>query len=146
MPTNQIPTVEEIQKVENRLMEMRRAREDAQKQLADALRSDDVINVLTPDQLVGLMKKIQNRIRGNHKRVRGSPVAPSLRAALESALIRQDRSLSQLSSLFNLSVSYISRVKKELRDAGKLEEVRNAYTDTQLKHQHQPETELASVA
>ncbi len=128
-----VPTEQEINQVEIRLKEMRAQREEAKKQIVAALRSDHILSTLGRDELIALMRKIQNKIQGNHRKVRGSPVSEELKASLISALKEETYTLSQLERMFNLSVSYISRVKKQLREEG---QVMNAYEDHQLQHQH----------
>ncbi len=131
-----VPTEREIADLEKRVEQMKQAREEAKKQILTAMKSDEILNSLGKEELLGLMKKIQSRMRGHHKKVRGSPVSDELKNNLISALQQGDHTLGQLEEMFGLSVSYISRIKKELKDAGKLKgPIMNAYEDHQLHHQ-----------
>ena len=81
---------------------------------------------------MGTLKALQRRLASGHKKVRGSRVSSELKANLIAAIKQGDYTLSQMASIFNLSISYISRVKAELQKANPIQ---NAYEDHQLIHQ-----------
>jgi DNA-binding GntR family transcriptional regulator len=126
-----VPTERDIKSLEQRLAEMRDARKAAKNEVLQAMKSDEFFDMLESNELLSIMRRIQKRLLGNHKRNRGSPVPDTLKEALIDTLKQGDKapSLSAMADMFNLSVSYISRIKKELKDSGKLEPVRNAYSD-----------------
>lgn len=124
-----IPSDREIEEAERHLAILRKSRDEAKRVIASAIKSDDILMSLGRDELASLLKRIQSRLTGQHRKVRGSRVPPELKDSLKEALMAGDRTLSQLGDMFNLSVSYISRVKRELGLTG----VRNAYTDHPLK-------------
>jgi rRNA maturation endonuclease Nob1 len=131
-----VPSDQDIAEVENRLNEMRAAREEARKTIISTLRSPEMLSALSNEDAVVIMKALQMKLRGNRKRQRGSPVDGAVKNRLEQALVEQDFTLAQLSKMFNLSVSYISRVKRALKQAKG--PVLNAYEDHPLKHSAVP--------
>jgi transposase-like protein len=88
------------------------------------------------------MRQLQSRVQGARKRQRGAAVSPELKAQLEAALIQGGYTFTQLETMFGLSTSYMSRVKKELREQGKIKP--EGYTDQQLQHQQPQEHKMAS--
>ena len=142
--TTRFPTEKEIQETEKRLAEMKAKREEAKQLILQAFKSGEVINSLTPNEAMTLMKQLQARLHGARTKTRGSPVSPELKSNLEAALkkVRQDGqpefTLSHLEKMFCLSISYISRIKQEMRQRGELpphDGVLNAYDDQQMAHQ-----------
>lgn len=129
---NGVASDEEISEMERKLAEMKRLREDAAKVVAAAMKYESALDVLGRDDLLRLMRRIQAKLSDGHRKVRGSRVSGDLKRSLVEALQTGCYTLSQLESMFNLSKSYISRVRKELSDSGKLHPVMNAYEDRQL--------------
>lgn len=138
-----VPTEREIADVEARLKAMRIARQEAKEKLLGTLKVmvDELPDALDPKEAMHLITILQAKLRGRHRKVRGSPVSTQLKDNLIAALkSNESYTLSQLEKMFGLSVSYISRVKKELgltRSQG--------YTDQQLNHQKQDQKELVSA-
>lgn len=110
-----IPTDEDIAAAERHVEEMKAARESAKQSiLANIKSADDILSFLSGEESLKLMKALQNKLKAGHRKVRGSPVPAELKKNLESALKQGEFSLAQLEKIFNLSISYISRVKKDL--------------------------------
>jgi hypothetical protein len=136
--TAKFPTEREIQETEKRLAEMRARREEAKQLILQAFKSGEVVNSLSPNEAMVLMKQLQARLHGARSKTRGSPVSPELKSNLEAALKAGNCTLSQMEKMFGLSISYISRIKQEMRNRGELppvEGVINAYDDTQMDSQ-----------
>ena len=136
--TSKFPTEREIQEIEHQLEEMRARREEAKQLILQAFKSGEVVNSLSPGEAMALMKQLQAKLHGARKKTRGSPVSDELKKNLESALMDGNHTLSQLEKMFGLSVSYISRIKQEMRERGELpplETVMNAYDRPQEKGQ-----------
>jgi hypothetical protein len=136
--TAKFPTEREIQETEKRLAEMRARREEAKQLILQAFKSGEVVNSLSPNEAMVLMKQLQARLHGARSKTRGSPVSPELKSNLEAALKAGNYTLSQMEKMFGLSISYISRIKQEMRNRGELppvEGVINAYDDTQMDSQ-----------
>lgn len=131
-PMNKIPTEQEIEQLEKKLAVLRHEREEAKKTLLTAVNSDSFLSTLSKADLVALARRIQTKLTGGHRKVRGSKVPDDLKAQLMDAIRGNEYSLSQLSEIFNLSISYISRIKKEMKESGEL--VLNAYTDVPLRN------------
>jgi hypothetical protein len=137
--TTKIPIEKEIQSLEHKLEQLKSQRDEAKRAILAAVKSEEILGSLDREELSGLMKRIQQKLTGQHKKRRGSPVGEELKKDLIAAIREDHYSLSQLERMFNLSVSYISRVKKELREEGKLRgPILNAYEDHQLNHQQAP--------
>lgn len=110
-----IPSQADIEEMERQLTEMKEARENAKKTVLASIKSvDDIPTLLSGEDMIRLMQSLQRRLRAGHRKVRGSPVPPELRHNLEFALQQGEFTLAQLEKIFNLSVSYISRVKHDL--------------------------------
>jgi hypothetical protein len=133
--SKKIPTEKEIQDLEARAAQLRQAREQAKKEFLNAFKTGEVVNALSASEAMGLMRLLQSKFQGARRKVRGSVVNPELKASLEDALKQGQYTLSQLEKMFNLSVSYISRVKKEMREKGILPPLPTGYTDHPLRHQ-----------
>lgn len=135
--TKRVPTEQEIQEAEARLHEMKQAREEAKQTILSTLKSQEMLNSLTTEDAIQLMKALQVRLRGARRKVRGLKVPDPLRNRLEQTLIEGELTLSQMEKMFGLSISYISRIKRKLRDEGKLNPndppILNAYEDHPLK-------------
>ncbi len=110
------PTDQEIAELEKKLAEMKAAKEEYRKKaIVDVRQVLEVIpEALEVDEIIKLMALLNKRLKSDHKKVRGSPVSIELQANLDSALKLNQHTLSQLERLFGLSISYISRRKKEL--------------------------------
>lgn len=130
MKLEKIPTEQEINQLLDRANKLREVRNKAKKfamaTFAELAEDMDV------NDSVALMKLLQARIVGKHKKVRGSRVGPQLKQALVDAIKSGHYSNGDMATMFNLSISYISNVKRELKDAGEI--ARNVYTDRPLKH------------
>lgn len=135
-----VPSEREIADLEIRLAQMKKAREEAKRRVVEGIKAHlaDLPDALDSTETITLMKLLQTKLKGGHKKIRGNPVPAELRANLESALKERRHTLSQLEKMFGLSVSYISRVKKELGLAVP------RYTDQQLSHQ-QPAREAVAA-
>lgn len=135
--TTKFPTEKEIHEIERQLEEMRARREEAKQLILQAFRSGEVIASLSPQEAMGLLKQLQQRLHGARQKRRGSPVSPELQENLKTAIKEDRHTLGQLERMFGLSISYISRIKKEMRDKGELsspsDKVLNAYEDRPLK-------------
>jgi hypothetical protein len=136
--TTKFPTEREIHEIEKRLEEMRARREEAKQLILQAFKSGEVINSLSPHEAMGLLKQLQARLHGARTKRRGSPVPPELLENLKTALKEGRHTLSQLEKMFGLSISYISRVKSEMREGGELAQITdnktlNAYEDRPLQ-------------
>ena len=145
--TSKFPTEREIQEIEHQLEEMRARREEAKQLILQAFKSGEVINALSTTEAMALLKQLQAKLHGARRKTRGSPVSPELKKNLEGALKEGRHTLSQLEKMFGLSVSYISRIKAEMRDEGLLpplppiETTMNAYED-----RHQPQAKGQAAA
>jgi AraC-like DNA-binding protein len=128
---DKIPTSKEIEDAEARLNELKAKRTQAMQVVLASLRSKEVIDSLNPDEAISIMRVLQSKFAGARRRVRGSPVPKELKLQLTKALMDGEYTLSQLARMFNLSISYISRIKHELGLTG----VKNAYHDRQIHHQ-----------
>lgn len=115
-----IPTEEEIRETEAKLVAMKQAREEAKRSVIAALKSPDTLSSLTSDDALQLIRLLQLKLRGARRKVRGLKVPDAMKSQLEHALIEGGMTLSQMEKAFGLSVSYISRVKRALKDAGKI--------------------------
>jgi AraC-like DNA-binding protein len=114
--TTTIPTAQEIAAQEKRLAEMKKTFEQAKKKNAVDLHQmiDIIPESLNVADQIRLLTLLNQKLKSDHRSVRGSPVSPELRNNLEAALKMNGHSLPQLQELFGLSVSYIARVKKEM--------------------------------
>src|SRR5688572_11325048 len=119
--TRKVPTEQDIAAQEAKLNEMRLAREEARKSLIATLKSQEMLAALSPEDAMQIMRALQMKMRGSRRRTRGVKVPETTKARLEHALIEGNYTLSELERTFNLSVSYISRIKRSLREAGKLD-------------------------
>lgn len=135
IPTKKIPSEREIKEQESKLLQMREIRAEAKRMALEGL--SELVSDLDSNDAMSLMKLLQSRLRGSHKKVRGSRVSHELKSSLEAAIKGGEYSLSQMEKIFNLSISYISRVKREMKERGEIP--MNAYTDRQLNHQKKEE-------
>ncbi len=132
-----IPTEREIAEVEAHLANLKKIREQARKgELLAAMKDKSFIDSLSTAERMTLMRALQEGLSQGHKKRRGAPVAGDLKSDLIDAINAGDYTLGQLSRMFNLSVSYISRTKKEMREETERNQspVQNAYQDKPLKH------------
>ena len=111
-----IPSIDEVLQLEKRLNEMKQAREQARSEAIKQYKEviDQIPEVLPLEDAMSLLHVFERRLKFGHKKVRGSPVSPELKANLISALKMESHTLKQLEKLFGLSISYISNVKKEI--------------------------------
>jgi CRP-like cAMP-binding protein len=140
--SKKIPSEKDIIDLEKRLLAMKAERESAKQAFLQALKTGEVISALSQAEAIQLMRQLQSRVQGARKRQRGAAVSPELKAQLEAALIQGGYTFTQLETMFGLSTSYMSRVKKELREQGKIKP--EGYTDQQLQHQQPQEHKMAS--
>jgi hypothetical protein len=130
-----IPSEREIKEMEIRIAEMKRIRENAKREVLGIIKDESLLDSLSASDALTIITRLQHKIKCNHVNRRGSPVSPELKANLISALKMGEMTLSEAHKMFNLSISYISRVKRELKDSGEIEgygRVQNAYTDNQM--------------
>lgn len=128
-----VPSEKDIQRVAQQLSEMKQARDQARDHFLAQFKSEEFLGSLGKEELIGLVKRIQVKLRGTRRANRGTPVPPELRESLLAAIKQDNYSLSQMHQMFGLSISYISRVKGELRKAGQIQDkVLNAYEDRAL--------------
>jgi AraC-like DNA-binding protein len=110
-----IPSDNEIATLETKLAEMRKAKEEARKAALMQLRAsiDAIPDIIPPQEALPLIKLLERRVLAGRKNPRGTRVPEETKQKLIDALRTERHSLSDLEKMFNLSISYIARIKKE---------------------------------
>lgn len=114
--SKKVPSEREISDLEIRLSAMKKQREEAKKRAVQTIQSviEELPENIAVDDMLKITNAISQRLKSTHKKVRGNPVPSSLKNNLEAALKLGNYSLAQLERLFGVSISYISRVKRDL--------------------------------
>jgi hypothetical protein len=139
--SKKVPTEREIAEIEGRLAQMKLARKKANESVFNSVKAniEQLPEYLDSDTQMKLLKILQNRFRHGHRKVRGSTVPPVLKEELKAAIKSGAFTLGEMSKTFNLSISYISNVKKGMRDSG---ELAGGYVDRPMTTQ-QPQQSVA---